>query len=66
MQRLSKKSEEKLYGSVYHAVMDARIKIERLNIKDLYIKEQIDKIMFSLNVHAPQSAIDCFIYDKDR
>ena len=66
MQRISGKSRDNLYESVVEAVTQARIKIAKLNIEDRFIKEQIDKIMFELTCAAPQKALDCFIYDKER
>lgn len=66
MQRISDKSKDALYEAVYEEVIQARLKIEKLNINDKFIKEQIDKIMFELNLSAPQKALDCFIYEKDR
>jgi len=66
MQRISDKSRNALYEAVAEEVTQARIKIEKLNIEDKFIKEQIDKIMFGLACGAPQKALDCFIYEKER
>lgn len=65
MQRISDKSRDTLYEAVAEEVTQARIKIEKLNI-DKFIKEEIDKIMFGLSCGAPQKALDCFIYQKER
>lgn len=66
MQKLSDKSRDSLYEAVSEEVMLARIKIEKLNIQDVYVKEQIYKIMFGLSCSAPQKALDCFVYNKER
>ncbi len=66
MQHLSNKSRDSLYDAVHNAVMDARVKIESLVIKDEYAKQQLDNILFTLTIHAPQAAIDCFTYNKDQ
>lgn len=66
MQQISDTSRDSLYDTVHGEVMDARVKIEKLNIDNKYIKEQIDKIMFTLSCSAPQSAISCFNYRKER
>lgn len=66
MQKISDKSRGDLYEAVAEEVTQARVKIAKLNIEDKFIKEQIDKIMFELNCVAPQKAISCFIYNKER
>ena len=66
MQRISDKSRDALYEAVAEEITQARIKIEKLNIEDNFIKEQIGKIMFGLACGAPQKALDCFIYEKER
>jgi hypothetical protein len=66
MQRISDKSRDALYEAVAEEVTLARIKIEKLNIEDKFIKEQIDEIMFRLVCGAPQKALDCFLYEKVR
>ncbi len=66
MQRISDKSRDALYDAVAEEVKQARIKIEKLDIEDKFIKEQINKIMFGLTCGAPQKALDCFIYKKER
>lgn len=66
MQRISDKSRDALFDAVAHEVTEARIKINKLNIEDKFIKEQIDNIMSGLASGAPQKALDCFIYEKER
>lgn len=65
MQSISNKSRDTLYDTVAEEVTQARINIEKLNIQDKFIKEQINKIMHSLQCSAPQKALDCFSYQKD-
>lgn len=66
MQHISDKSRDALWEAVSEEVMQARIKISKLNIEDEFIKEQIDKILFRLSCGAPQKAISCFKYNKER
>lgn len=66
MQIISDKKIDALYEAVAEEIIQARIKIEKLNIEDKFIKEQIDKIMFELYCGAPQKALGCFIYEKER
>lgn len=66
MQHLSNKSKNTLWNSVSEEVTQARLKIAKIHIEDKEIKNQIDKIMFDLSGAAPQKALDCFIYEKDR
>lgn len=62
MQRISNKSKDKLYGIVHEEIMQARIEIQ----KNLMNPEKIDSILFNLTVSAPQKAISCFHYNKER
>ena len=64
MQKISNKTKDTLYQIVSEEITLARIKIEKLNITDKWIKEQIDKIMFELQCSASQKAISCFKYNK--
>ena len=66
MQHISDKSRDILWNTVSEEVSQARIKISKLNIEDKFICEQIDKIMFELSCGAPQKAISCFKYNKER
>lgn len=66
MQHISDKSRDALWEAVSEEIMQARIKISKLNIEDEFIKEQIDKILFGLYCSAPQKAISCFKYNKER
>ena len=66
MQRLSNKTRDELYQAISEDITQARLKIEKLNIEDDFISEQLDKILFNLNCSAPQKALDCFIYNKER
>ncbi len=66
MQRLSNKSRDTLYESVHEEVVKARIEVGKLNIVDKYIQKQLDNILFNLNCSAPQKALDCFEYNKER
>lgn len=63
MQKISKKSKDKLYEVVHDDIMLARIKIYQMDIPHS-IKEEIDKIMSDLGISAPLKAICCFKYDK--
>lgn len=62
MQRLSNKSRDNLYDTVHEEIIQARINIQ----KNLMNPEQIDKILFNLTCSAPQAAISCFHYNKER
>ncbi|NET30677.1 MAG: hypothetical protein F6K19_01565 [Cyanothece sp. SIO1E1] len=66
MQHISNKSREKLYEVVGEEVFKTRIKIAKLTAHDEFIAEKIDQLMFNLYVSAPQKAIDCFVYNKER
>ncbi len=66
MQNISDKSRDKLWKVLDEEIMQARIKIEKLNIEDKFIKETLYKIMFDLSCAAPQAAISCFNYNKER
>lgn len=64
MQKISNKSRDALYATVSDEIMTARINIDKLNIFDKNIKNQIDEIMFRLQWNASQKAIDCFIHSR--
>lgn len=57
---LSNKKSTELYRLVSDKITDARIKIARLTNNDTKLGQEIDKILFELQLDASQSAVHIF------
>ena len=64
MQKISKKSKDKLYSTIDREIMDVRIKIRQKMEGYDALREDIDNILFQLNISTPKKSIEYFKYDK--
>lgn len=66
MPKASKKTIDKLYSIAYDKIMDARIKIARLQAvtTDENILKSVDDILFKLSTDCPASIINYFKNDQ--
>lgn len=60
MQKISNKSKDLLHKTLSEAVMKARVKIAKIDLKDKVVAEMVYDIMYDLSVELPENAINCF------